>query len=118
MQITIDQQDPRAAFAVVGDLHMTIQELTTLAPDLLPPTKDNGRPQYVRVDYLPGRAWHHLTKPDGSQDLGPVPWTAGDVALLRLAELGAQLVALRVSKGQPEDGARKQTGAAREVQPR
>lgn len=118
MQITIDQQDPRAAFAVVGDLHMTVQELGTLLPELALPTKDNGRLKYVRVDYMPARAWHHLTKPDGSQELGPVPWPEGDGALLRLNDLGQQLAALRSSKGQPEDGARKATGTEREVQPR
>lgn len=118
MQITVDQQDPRASFAVVGDLHLTIQELGTLLPDLALPTKDNGKLRYVRVDYMPGRAWHHLTKADGSQELGPIPWEAGDRALLRLTEIGAQLAALRVSKGHPEDGARKMTGTEREVQPR
>ena len=51
--------------------------------------------------------------------LGQVPEAKRDAVRAKLeAELGAQLVALRVSKGQPEDGARKQTGAAREVQPR
>ena len=67
MQITVDQQDPQASFAVVGDLHLTIQELGTLLPELALPTKDNGKLRYVRVDYMPGRAWHHLTKADGSQ---------------------------------------------------
>ena len=118
MQITIDQQDPRAAFAVVGDLHLTIQELATLLPDLALPVKENGRLKFVRVDYMPGRAWHHLTKPDGSQELGPVPWEAGDLALMRQGDLQSQVAALRVSKGQPEDGARKAAGTEREVRPR
>ena len=118
MQITIDRTDPRGGFAVVGDLHLTIQELGTLLPELALPTKDNGRLKYVRVDYLPGRAWHHLTKADGSQELGPIPWADGDRALLRLTELQGQLAALRASKGHPEDGARKVTGTEREVQPR
>jgi len=118
MQITIDQQDPRAAFAIVGELHLTIQELGTLLPDLALPAKDNGRLKYVRVDYVPARAWHHLTRPDGSQELGPIPWEAGDRALMRQGDIQSQVAALRVSKGQPADGARRATGTEREVQPR
>ena len=59
-----------------------------------------------------------VSKADGSQELGPVPWEAGDLALMRQGDLQSQVAALRVSKGQPEDGARKAAGTEREVRPR
>jgi hypothetical protein len=116
-KIIIDRRDPRNSFAIVGDIHMTLGELAELLPDVKTPPLPGSKRLYVRLDYVPDLGWHHLTKQEGSQDLGPVPWPEGDRALLRVSELQSLLAALRTAKGHPEEGARRQV-PERAVEPR
>jgi hypothetical protein len=110
-RIIIDRRDQRNAFAIVGDLHLTLQEMAELLPEVtIPDRPEHRRQPYGRLDYVPDLGMHHLTKPDGSQDLGPVPWEAGDVALARGSELRSLVAALRASKGHQPEGTRRTLG--------
>jgi hypothetical protein len=115
-RITIDRRDQRNAYAIVGGVHLTLQELAELLPEVVIPDRpDSKRSQYTRLDYLPGFGMHHLTKPDSSQDVGPLPWPAGDEALGRATELQGLVTALRASKGHQAEGARRLLGETRVV---
>jgi len=110
-RIIIDRRDPRNAFAIVGEQHLTLQELAELLPEVaIPDRPEHRRQPYSRLDYMPSWGMHHLTKPDGSQDAGPMPWEAGDQALARVSELRGLVEALRAAKGHRPEGTRRTLG--------
>ena len=112
--IIIDRRDPRNGFAIVAGVHFTLQELDELLPEVaIPDRPDHRRQPYGRLDYVPVWGRHHLTRPDGSQDSGPMPWAAGDQALARASELQGMVAALRASKGHNAEGARRTLGELR-----